>query len=642
MIILIPLGGKGERFRKAGYTKPKALINIFGKPILYYLLDNLLNAVTNNDIIYIPYNKEYQFYRFEEQLKKDYNKLNFKFLKLEHDTKGAADTINIALKNIDQQFDDCIICVDSDNFYTCDILSLWNKDNQIITIIDTNTNPIYSYIKKNNDNIITDIVEKEKISDYACTGAYGFRSWKTLLEYSELVVTNNLIQKNELYTSSIIKLMLSKNILFSNLNIDEKQWHCLGTPLQLRFFYNNYPVISCINNKNNFKKMRFCFDFDNTLVSYPRVKDDYTTVEPIIENINFLKYIKKFGHTIIIYTARRMKTHNGNNGKILADIGKLTFDTITRYDIPFDEIYFGKPYADVYIDDLALNCFDDLEKNTGFYIDTINPRDFNELKNDIINIYEKKSKDLSGEINYYKNIPAELKDLFPLFVDYDINNTWYKMEKLNGITVTNMFLAELLTTENLVHIMNSINRIHKCKINTKNNDNINIYENYCAKLKKRYENYDYSKFKNSDIVYKDIYDKLNNYEKNNYGKKSIIHGDTVMTNIMINNFGKIKFIDMNGKLGNNITIFGDELYDWAKLYQSLIGYDKILMNKIISDKYEETMINFFIQYITNLYDNNIIEYIKIITKSLLFSLIPLHNNEKCCKYYELIYSKYLI
>jgi len=37
MFIIIPLGGTGERFKKNGYKKPKALIKIYGKPILYYL-----------------------------------------------------------------------------------------------------------------------------------------------------------------------------------------------------------------------------------------------------------------------------------------------------------------------------------------------------------------------------------------------------------------------------------------------------------------------------------------------------------------------------------------------------------------------------------------------------------------------------
>ena len=56
-----------------------------------------------------------------------------------------------------------------------------------------------------------------------------------------------------------------------------------------------------------------------------------------------------------------MKTHKGNCGKILADIGKITFDTLEKLNIPFDEIYFGKPYADFYIDDLAVSSFDILE-----------------------------------------------------------------------------------------------------------------------------------------------------------------------------------------------------------------------------------------------------------------------------------------
>jgi NDP-sugar pyrophosphorylase family protein len=41
MIIIIPIGGIGQRFKDNGYKKPKALINIFGKSILSYLLDNL-------------------------------------------------------------------------------------------------------------------------------------------------------------------------------------------------------------------------------------------------------------------------------------------------------------------------------------------------------------------------------------------------------------------------------------------------------------------------------------------------------------------------------------------------------------------------------------------------------------------------
>ena len=54
-MILIPLGGTGQRFKKNGYTTPKALINVMGKPILYWLLDNL----NTKQQIYIPYKNLY-------------------------------------------------------------------------------------------------------------------------------------------------------------------------------------------------------------------------------------------------------------------------------------------------------------------------------------------------------------------------------------------------------------------------------------------------------------------------------------------------------------------------------------------------------------------------------------------------------
>jgi hypothetical protein len=124
----------------------------------------------------------------------------------------------------------------------------------------------------------------------------------------------------------------------------------------------------------------------------------------------------------------------------------------------------------------------------------------------------------------------------------------------------------------------------------------------------------------------------------NSGKCVVVHGDTVMTNILVNHLDKIKFIDMRGMLGDKLTICGDFLYDWAKLYQSLVGYDKILMGKQLNITYERKMLNLFEEYFVKLYSESDLEHLKIITKSLLFSLIPLHNNELCYEFYELIFS----
>ena len=253
---------------------------------------------------------------------------------------------------------------------------------------DFNKEPLYSYVEINEQNQINNILKKKKFQKSACCGGY-FYSYKQLLKYTQIIIDKNIKQKDEFYTSTVIKEMLKEDIKFNPIKISTNHYVCLGTPLQLKYFYNNFQKSHARILYNNINEMRICFDLDNTLVTFPTIANDYTTVEPIIKNIKYLQYLKSFGHTIIIYTARRMKTHKGNIGKLMADIGKITFDTLEKFSIPYDEIYFGKPEADVYIDDLAINCFEDLEKELGFYMDAIEPREFNELNNNFIEIYKK-------------------------------------------------------------------------------------------------------------------------------------------------------------------------------------------------------------------------------------------------------------
>ncbi len=195
-------------------------------------------------------------------------------------------------------------------------------------------------------------------------------------------------------------------------------------------------------------------------------------------------------------------------------------------------------------------------------------------------------------------------------------------------------MSEQLTTDKLHHIIGSLERIHKCE--KKIIDSLNIYSIYNSKMINRYNNYDYSKFENSNVIFNNLKNYFELYEKNNKGKYGIIHGDPVFTNILINQFGKIKLIDMRGKICDICTIYGDTNYDWAKIYQSLIGYDEILENKYVSKDYKNKLVNQFEKYIIKNYNLEKLNDIKMITKLLLFTLIPLHNNEKCENYYKLI------
>lgn len=631
MLLLIPIGGLGTRFSKANYSKPKPLINVLGKPILFWLLDNL--NLSNISHIIIPYHPSLKPYRFEDLLKKTYQQLSFIFIPLNSNTEGASHTIKLALEKLEQTIkDQPILCLDSDNFYTTDIISLYQNQhnkNSVIVFKDETSEPIYSYCRINDNNHIIEIKEKDKISDYANTGGYGFNSWKQLLENINFIMDKKIKQKDEYYTSTVIREMINKGNTFNILEIPSNNFICLGTPLQVRLFCNNYPKYS-IDLSEKISPKRFCFDLDNTLVTFPIKAKDYTSCLPIQENINLVRYLKKFGHIIIIYTARRMRTHSGNNGKLLKDIGKLTFEQLDKFNIPYDEIYFGKPQADFYIDDLGVSAFHNLEKELGFYQNHIDPRSFNSVESVSINLYRKKSEDLSGEIYYYNNIPISLKDLFPLMIRHDENNKWYDMEKINGIPISKLYLAEELTTQLLDVIINSLKRIHCCQI--ENKKEINIYANYLAKLEKRYQMIDYNEFNNSKLYYKELQDYFKKYQNNNLGEKTVIHGDPVFTNILVNQFGKLKLIDMRGKLGNNLSIMGDKFYDYGKIYQSLTGYEEILGNKQVSSTYKENLIKHFESH----FSEEELKKIRMIKELLVFTLIPLHEISNRQKLWNLI------
>ncbi|MEM9075286.1 MAG: capsular biosynthesis protein [Myxococcota bacterium] len=100
--------------------------------------------------------------------------------------------------------------------------------------------------------------------------------------------------------------------------------------------------------------MRVCIDLDGVIAQFRGPGQSYADVEPVAGAPEKLRELKAAGHTVILYTARHMKTCEGNVGLVVARQGKVTLDWLARWEIPFDEIYFGKPYADIYIDDNAL------------------------------------------------------------------------------------------------------------------------------------------------------------------------------------------------------------------------------------------------------------------------------------------------
>jgi HAD superfamily hydrolase (TIGR01509 family) len=279
MNIIIPLGGKGERFYNEGFTNPKPLINILNKPMIFNVIDNL--NLEPDDKFFIIYHIVLDDFNFSQIIKNKYK--NIILIPINYQTSGAIETIKFGLDHIKKMSKNkmCVL-LDCDTFYTQDILQIIRskQQNTVFYTKKITENPIYSYIELNQDNLITNIKEKVKISSNANTGCYVFCDINELESGCNYILDNKITFNGEFYTSCVISHMLTNK--FYGYQLDKNNVFSVGTPNEVNYFINNTWV--------------FLFDLDGTLV----LTDDiyYKVWEQILVgyNINltcdiFKKYI---------------------------------------------------------------------------------------------------------------------------------------------------------------------------------------------------------------------------------------------------------------------------------------------------------------------------------------------------------------
>ncbi len=269
MNVIIPLGGKGERFTKNGYKEPKPLIKIFDKCMIEYVYDNLF--LHNDDKIFIIYNYKLDDHNFSDIILAKYPNINL--IKI-GDTKGAVETLFLGIGSIfnNHQYHEKSIILDCDTFYTEDILSIFRNsdDSMVFYTKKYSEKPVYSYIELDDNSNIINVKEKVKISDNANTGAYAFNDINNLYKYCKYVLDNNITFKGEPYTSCVISEMINDNIKFKGYELIDKYVFSLGTPEAVnRYIDNTYG---------------FLFDLDGTLV----ITDDiyFNVWHEILSNYN--------------------------------------------------------------------------------------------------------------------------------------------------------------------------------------------------------------------------------------------------------------------------------------------------------------------------------------------------------------------
>lgn len=351
---------------RQGYSRPKPFVSVLGKPMLLWVLDNL--QIGPNDEIVIVYDPAFLTLKYWPLILEKYPKI--RRVELPGPTRGAAETVLLGLQGIPaKERKRPVMLCDGDTFYTADVVPQYRAaakagKNAVFYFDSFDPKPIYSYVTIDPaTGLVQDVKEKVKISDHANSGCYCFVDGTRLAAECEALLSSGSTQLSqdkvgEFYTSGVIKAMLDKGEPFAALRLHEHDFHVLGTPAQVEAFCASYAEPP---------KLRFCFDLDNTLVTAPQIAGDYTTCLPIPENIAMVQELHRQGHHIIVATARRMRTHKGNPNAVVADVGLLTLQQLKQFNIPHDEVSFGKPWAQFYIDDLAVDALGDVSKQTGFY-----------------------------------------------------------------------------------------------------------------------------------------------------------------------------------------------------------------------------------------------------------------------------------
>jgi capsule biosynthesis phosphatase len=617
MKYILLCGGVGKRNKN--YSLPKPLNYINGKHMIEYTIENIPSRE-----IYIIYNIFLDKYNFKEIVSNKFKEHTFFFSCVDYLTRGAVETAYIGINNFNNLSpDNNIIFIDNDNLHSFSNFTT-NYDNDFIGYSNNydNNNKKYSFIIIGENKYITNIAEKQKISDNYCCGLYGFKNVESFLNSAKEILHTNNKTKNEFYFSQLYKLKLTQDWLILPIFVENTKH--LGTYDEIIIERENIPK----------KKLRICFDLDNTLVTYPVVPGNYETVKPIMKTIQQLNKLKNEGHEIIIYTARRMQTHGCNIGKVIKDIALITINTLEKFSIPYDELIFGKPIADIYIDDRAINPYiNDInyfglfteQAEEDYLYNRVKPNKYNTIERFNNIIYKTGPCDfVRGELYFYQNIPDLFENYFPKLIDYNKFNTKIQLQLdfIHGLPLYYLYKNKLITIKIIDDLFIILDNFHKCDKNVISISEKNVSNNYIEKLQKRFQNKSDYCFSDAQMIFDDILKGL----KDNYSAELVpfIHGDFWFSNILLTYDDNYKFIDMKGQVDGVLTTNGDKYYDYGKLFQSILGYDLFLNNNDVDNFYITEMKEYFLK---KCFCHGLnIEYLKYVTKSLIFGVF--HSIDK--------------
>ena len=229
------MAGAGSRFEKAGYSFPKPLIEVKGQPMIAKVLENLN---LRGNFIFLVQKEHYEKFKLNSLL--NIISPGCKIVTIDGLTEGAACTVLKAKDFINN--DEPLIISNSDQWIKWNSLETISEFNQpncdggILTF--SSVHPKHSFARFDADGWISEVAEKNPISNYATVGIYYWKKGKDFVHYGEQMIKKNIRTNNEFYVCPIYNEAIHDGKKFKAYKVDE-MWG-MGTPEELNNFLANY------------------------------------------------------------------------------------------------------------------------------------------------------------------------------------------------------------------------------------------------------------------------------------------------------------------------------------------------------------------------------------------------------------------
>ena len=235
LTVLIPMAGAGSRFQQAGYTFPKPLIDVKGKPMIQLVVENL-NIKAN--YVYVVQKEHREKYNLDTLL--NLITPDCKIVEVDGITEGAACTALLAKEYINK--DTPLFFANSDQFVEWDsneFLYKMNETNADGGIVSFRaTHPKWSFAKVDEKGLVTEVAEKNPISDIATVGYYYWKKGSDFVKYAEDMIEKDIRVNNEFYVCPVFNQAIEDCKEIRTFDIP-KMWG-LGTPEDLKYYLENY------------------------------------------------------------------------------------------------------------------------------------------------------------------------------------------------------------------------------------------------------------------------------------------------------------------------------------------------------------------------------------------------------------------